>query len=266
MKTIQTKQANVNNAEHKSGEFVFLPLDQIREDTGTQSRAKIDNGVVDEYAQRMEVGDEFPPVDAFYDGTDYILADGFHRIRAARRIGLKGFACTVHRGTRHDALWFSLGCNATNGLRRTPADKKRAIELALESFPDRTQDQVAKHVGCDRSYVSKVQSELVTIHKLTTPKARKGKDGKTRPATYRKRKSKSQGGNLKVDLPAVSPLPDPEERPRVIAEPIEQVPAEHTPEDGDWILDMKRLWRRGTESQKAAFILWAAEERAMEAA
>jgi hypothetical protein len=52
--------------------------------------------------------------------------------------------------------------------------------LALAKFPDKTQEQVANHVGCDRAYVSKVASELVNSHKLKLPTTRKGKDGKER--------------------------------------------------------------------------------------
>jgi hypothetical protein len=55
-------------------------------------------------------------------------------------------------------------------------------------FPNKTQEQVAQHVGCDRSYVSKVANQLVNIHKLTLPAVRKGKDGRSRPAKYKARK------------------------------------------------------------------------------
>jgi len=85
-------------------------------------------------------------------------------------------------------LWFAIGANRKNGLPRTAVDKHHAIELALIKFPEKTQEQVAQHVGCARSYVSKVANQLVNIHKLTLPAVRKGKDGKSRPTKYKARK------------------------------------------------------------------------------
>ena len=56
-----------------------LKLNQIRIDGGTQSRVDIDEQVVAEYADLYHQGIQLPPVTVFYDGTDYWLADGFHR-------------------------------------------------------------------------------------------------------------------------------------------------------------------------------------------
>lgn len=165
-----------------------IKLLEIQCDAGTQIRAGLTEEVVCEYSERLLAGDQFPPVDVFFDGKAYYLADGFHRIQAARRAKIEAFHCTVHPGGADDALWFAIGANRKNGWPRTVADKHHAIELALTKFPQKTQEQVAQHVGCDRSYVSKVGNELVNIHKLKLPASRKGKDGKSRPTKYKSRK------------------------------------------------------------------------------
>jgi len=54
----------------------------IRLDGDTQPRAKIDQAVCDDYGERMKAGEKFPAIDVFFDGEDYWLADGFHRVRA----------------------------------------------------------------------------------------------------------------------------------------------------------------------------------------
>jgi ParB-like chromosome segregation protein Spo0J len=164
----------------------------IRCDSGTQSRAAVDEDVVTEYCERMLAGDAFPAVDAFFDGNEYYLGDGFHRVLAANRAKITEIECNVHKGTVTDALWLAIGSNATNGARRTPADKRRAIELALLRFPDKTQEQVAQHVACAQSYVAKVKSELIISNKLRTPTTRKGKDGKSRPTTYARNRRRSR--------------------------------------------------------------------------
>ena len=56
-----------------------LNLDAIRLDGETQARVALDSTQVAEYAEAMRDGDKFPPIVVFHDGSDYWLADGFHR-------------------------------------------------------------------------------------------------------------------------------------------------------------------------------------------
>jgi hypothetical protein len=56
-----------------------LAINLIRTDGGTQPRAELDYGVIQDYAQQMWEGAVFPDVIVFYDGVDYWLGDGFHR-------------------------------------------------------------------------------------------------------------------------------------------------------------------------------------------
>ena len=82
-----------------------LSLEKIIINAGTQSRAKIDEQTVAEYADRMMDGDVFPPVIVFYNGKDYWLADGFHRFFAAKRCAAPNIKCEVLDGDlRHLSL------------------------------------------------------------------------------------------------------------------------------------------------------------------
>ena len=63
-----------------------LELSQIRKDGGTQPRASYHFGIAESYAEDMAAGAAFPPVVVFYDGADYWLADGFHRVAAATQL------------------------------------------------------------------------------------------------------------------------------------------------------------------------------------
>ena len=108
-----------------------LKLDRIRTDGGTQPRATLDEDVIAEYAAAMSDRAEFPPVDVFYDGKAYWLADGFHRVQAVQRNGKKSIAVTVHQGDLREAVLFSVGVNASHGMRRTNEDKRRAVEKLL---------------------------------------------------------------------------------------------------------------------------------------
>ena len=126
--------------------------------------------------------------------------------------GWDSFKCDVRKGTAVDALWFAIGANATNGARRTTADKRKAIELALVKFPEKTQEQVAKHVGCVQSYVVKIRSEIITsdIHKL--PDTRRSSDGKSRPTTYKKHAKPASSIREEIENRTKKPEPVPEPR------------------------------------------------------
>ena len=112
-----------------------LKLSEIVTDAGTQVRAGLNEATVAEYAEALAGGAKFPPVVVFHDGSRYVAADGFHRIHAASRAGATQIECDVRKGGKADALKFALGCNAHHGLRRTNADKRHAVELALREFP-----------------------------------------------------------------------------------------------------------------------------------
>lgn len=108
-----------------------LNLNAIRIDGGTQARVEIDVGVVADYAEAVKAGIEFPPITVYHDGADYWLADGFHRFHAHKQAGKASIAAEVLTGTAREAILHSLGANGSHGLRRTNADKRKAVLTML---------------------------------------------------------------------------------------------------------------------------------------
>jgi N6-adenosine-specific RNA methylase IME4 len=138
-----------------------LPTEKIRTDGGTQPREQLDGVTVSEYADAMRRGAEFPPVKVMYDGENYWLYDGFHRVQAARQIGREHIDADVDQGTKEDAQWASLGANKRHGLRRSQADKRRAIKRALKGWGQKkSNNQIAQHIGCSDATVLKYRREL----------------------------------------------------------------------------------------------------------
>jgi len=178
-----------------------IRLADIAVNTGTQIREHINETVVDDYAERMAAGDIFPPITVYHDSSIYHVADGFHRILAAKRNKLAEISADVIAGTKDDALWYALGANRQNGLRLTPGDKRRAIELALKTWPDYSTTRIAEQVGCAFQYVARLKGQVSTSGNL--PSQVTGKDGKSYPAR-RNGKAKntpmdnSKGGDGKV--------------------------------------------------------------------
>jgi hypothetical protein len=108
---------------------VLLPISEIRLNGGTQQRAEINQDAIQDYA---EILDELPPVTVFMDTSGvYFLADGYHRVKAALHAGRDGILCEVRPGSRRDAVLFAVGANATHGLRRSNADKRKAVMTLL---------------------------------------------------------------------------------------------------------------------------------------
>lgn len=138
-----------------------LKLAQIRIDGETQSRVEINNEVVAEYALALTEGEKFPPVIVFFDGVDYWLADGFHRRHAHDKIGALEISADVHDGTQLDARIFSHGANKGHGLRRSNADKKKAVIGMLRDAPDWSDNKIAKHVGVDHKTVSSHRASIL---------------------------------------------------------------------------------------------------------
>ena len=158
-----------------------LALNSLVTDGGTQVRSEISDETVDRYAEALGREERFPPVVVFRDkGTD-VLADGFHRVRAYQKAGRSEIEADVYQGGRDEALWFALGANRAHGQGLSGDDKRRAIEIAYKAWPDVSQVQIAKQVGCAQQYVGRIRAQLTTSGKL--PDRVVGRDGRERPAT-----------------------------------------------------------------------------------
>ncbi|GEM_PF-3909194 len=137
-----------------------LKICSIRLDGATQTRAELNKAVFQEYASAMQDGATFPPVIIFDDGENRWLADGFHRIQAARLAGQEEIAADVRKGTLRDAQLFSVGANLTHGLRPSIADKRAAVSklLADPEWSRWSDREIARRAGVSQPFVSKMRA------------------------------------------------------------------------------------------------------------
>lgn len=216
-----------------------LPISSIRTDGGTQPRMVMDHEAIEGYMDDMLAGVKFPPVIVFYDGTNYWLADGFHRRAAAFGAELKDIECEVRQGTLDDAQWFSFSANKSNGLRRTNEDKERAVKAALAHSKSLglSDEKVAIHCGVSRHYVLEWRHKLKPLTcNLTTSQERPrlGADGRTINTANIGRKLEPKESTPRTASPAATVQTAPPARPPMTEQPrptAQSAPAAPAPKD-----------------------------------
>jgi len=162
---------------------MIIKLCNIELDQSTQCRAEMRQEVIDEYTQLMLDGVEFPPVEVY--GTKHAcwLADGWHRVLAARQAARDMIDADLKHGGRSEAVKAALNANAVHGLRRTNADKRRAVEVALREFGNLSSRAIADMCGVSNHVVDRMRADQVGQNPTSTVT---GQDGKTYPATKQK--------------------------------------------------------------------------------
>lgn len=140
----------------------MLALYKIRTDGGTQARVKLNQELVNKYAEQMKDGDKFPPITVFNDGSDNWLADGFHRFFAHKANEETMVEADVISGTLEDATLYAYAANAKRGMSMSDEDNRNVITLMLKHpkwslWSDR---EISRHVGVSNTTVGRVKQSL----------------------------------------------------------------------------------------------------------
>lgn len=159
-----------------------LPLADIVLDPGIQPRDGLDEETIERYASAMAAGVQLPDVVVFHDRDSdvYRIADGWHRVEAAKRLQRTSINTEIHLGGRRPAMIYALSANTEHGLPRRDGDLRRAVEIALtdEELSRESDRQIAEVVHCSNSYVSRIRRELsvnsAQIEKDETRTVRRG--------------------------------------------------------------------------------------------
>lgn len=238
----------------------LVKLDNIEMDTSIQCRAVIDTATVSEYADRMMEGDKFPAVVMFEENGKLWIGDGWHRVMAARQMGAVDIAADVRQGGRKEALQYALGANAANGLRRSNADKRRCVEIALAEFGGLSDNAIGKMCGVDNHTVKAARP--VTLGN-SQPEPRTGADGKKYPArrTPATEQDETDEEVDKVRQAAIEAeeerytangtTPDPMDRPKG--------KANNNPDEvysSETITGLKRYWKQANKKERKTFLEW----------
>lgn len=161
-----------------------LPLSKIRRDGDTHVR-----GLEPENVQRLvdvlESGGKFrDPPRVFFDGSDYWLSHGFHRVEAYQRHGIEKASFEVVGGTVEDAR--DDACrphNAAHGLPETRDDRRRRAESLLRFRPKWSNNRLAKHLGMSDKTLKAYRDELAARSEIPNAETREDSSGRQQPAS-----------------------------------------------------------------------------------
>lgn len=136
-------------------------LDRIVVDPSIDVRASVNKGTVEQYAERL---DELPPVVLF--GT--LLADGFHRVAAAKKLGRDSIRAEVKRGGRDEAMVYAASANTTHGVPLTQKERRAAVERLLR-MTKKSQRQIAREMGMTHPTVKEIADGLGVAGRILPP-------------------------------------------------------------------------------------------------
>lgn len=196
----------------------ILNVSQIEQSRDTQARVELDNDIVDQYAAAMVAGAKFPPITVVFDSIKYYIADGWHRFFAYYRCHLTNIECEVINGTLRDATLIALGANAEHGLRRSNADKRKAVMIMLKDpvWSIWSNYKIAEACKVSHVYVHNIRKELeentININSIKQPE--------TRTFTHPKTGKETQM-NI-TNMKRKEPEPDEEEEEWIDAEEFEE--------------------------------------------
>ncbi len=156
-----------------------INIGSIQLEQSAQCRASMSQEVIDDYTQAMIDGEQFPPIEVYGTAAKCWLADGWHRVLAARQAVRETIEATVNHGGRTEAVRHALKANSLHGLRRSNADKRRSVEIALREFGNLSSRAVADMCGVNDKTVKAVKNTCG----ISAPDTILGQDGKAYPAS-----------------------------------------------------------------------------------
>lgn len=140
----------------------IISISKINVDGSTQMREGLVEETIIDYTEAMQNGANFPPITVFEENGSYWLADGFHRVEAAKRAGKTDIDAEIISGNQREALLHAIGANSTHGLRRTNADKRKAV-LTIIRDPEWAKwnnCEIARRCGVVEGFVRKIKEEI----------------------------------------------------------------------------------------------------------
>lgn len=162
-----------------------VKLSDIVLDPKLQCRVGLNEATVVEYLEALKLEEVvFPSVQLVEVDGELLLVDGWHRHEAYRRAGRSVIPAEIEAGTRRDAVLAAIQANRSHGLRRTQADKERAVVALLmdREWAGMSNRDLAQLAGVSHVHVGNVRARFgVEKGAVLTPEWRATVTGEPTP-------------------------------------------------------------------------------------
>jgi hypothetical protein len=139
----------------------MLILDAITVDPGISARTTpVSKEAVEDYAQVLRDGGEFPPCVVVRSADKTYLVEGHQRFHSYRLVGRSALPCIIVIGTYREAVLRAAGANLRGTLPRTPADKRLSVLRVLQDEEGRNwpSTRIMAHCGVGAALVSAIRA------------------------------------------------------------------------------------------------------------
>ena len=154
-----------------------LPVSGLTADPDVQPRVEgID---ADHVRTLMEAPDSWPPITVVDNGGRYVLVDGFHRLAAARELGLVSIPAEVIAPPADEHLiGVGFDLNARHCRPLSSKDRRAFAARLLAQHPDRSDRDVGRRCGLSHHTVGGIRRSLEQSGQIAQVDERTGADGK----------------------------------------------------------------------------------------
>lgn len=146
--------------------IVALPIKHLVIDPSLQMRA---NGLNAEHVadirEAIQEGKTIPRIKVTLYESKYLVTEGFHRVEAFKQEGKAKIPAEVRPGTWEDAVETAAAANSEHtGIKRSGADKRKAVRELAALHEDWSLRKVADHCGVSHHLVRTVKAEFGVVH------------------------------------------------------------------------------------------------------
>ena len=155
-----------------------LKISEIVVDKGYLMRDGIDKKTVEAYKENLENIVKAYPIIVFDTANGLLLADGFHRVSAARQLNWETISASIRKGSPQDAFAYACVANLTHGRPLTRKERKKAICEYIKIKPKLSNATLGNDVGVSKEAIRRYRQELEAKGEIEPQGKHQGLDGK----------------------------------------------------------------------------------------
>ena len=129
--TVPSSLTASSGTVHEAHTLMTLNAEVRRCDADVQPRLALSDAHIRAYTALFQEGQQLGTIVVLQDGLDSYLADGFHRVAAAKSRGLEALPAAIRVGTKRDAMFYACGANK-HDKPLSNVDKQRVVLHLLD--------------------------------------------------------------------------------------------------------------------------------------